>query len=80
MTQFEHQDGIAFILIYNSERNELYYMRFEEMIRFWNRACDGGRKSIRSEELDPRFFMKPKNGYIPYLDFINLDLELREEA
>jgi len=25
--------------------------------------------------------MKPKNGYyIPYLDFINLDLELREEA
>ena len=29
----------------------------------------------------PRFFMKPKNGYyIPYLDFINLDLELREEA
>lgn len=41
----------------------------------------GGRKSIRYEELDPRFFMKPKNGYyIPYLDFINLDLELREEA
>ena len=64
MTQFEQQDGIAFI-----------------MIRFWNRACDGGRKSIRYEELDPRFFMKPKNGYyIPYLDFINLDLELREEA
>ena len=56
-------------------------VRFEEMIRFWNRACDGGRKSIRYEELDPRFFMKPKNGYyIPYLDFINLDLELREEA
>ena len=81
MTQFEHQDGIAFILIYYSERNELYYMRFEEMIRFWNRACDGGRKSIRYEELDSRFFMKPKNGYyIPYLDFINLDLELREEA
>ena len=64
MTQFEHQDGIAFILIYYSERNELYYMRFEEMIRFWNRACDGGRKSIRYEELDHDFFMNQKTGII----------------
>ena len=41
MTQFEHQDGIAFILIYYSERNELYYMRFEEMIRFWSHLSGG---------------------------------------
>lgn len=81
MADFENQDGIAFILIYYSERNELYYMRFDELFRFWRRAQDGGRKSIRYEELDPRFFMELKHGYyVPYLDAMNLDLELRDEA
>ena len=60
MTQFEHQDGIAFILIYYSERNELYYMRFEEMIRFWNRACDGGRKKYPLRGIRSTIFYETK--------------------
>ncbi len=79
MQEFEKQEGIAFLIIYYSHRNELYYMRFQELLRFWNRAEEGGRKSIRYEELDPRFFISLRNGYyIPYLDMMNLDLELRE--
>ena len=43
-------------------------------------AENGGRKSIRFDELDPRFFLNLKNGYlVPYLDGINLDLTVREE-
>lgn len=79
MGEFERQGGIAFLLIYYSVKNELYYMRYKEMLRFWNRAREGGRKSIRKEELDPVFFLEIKRGfYVPYLDGINLDLESRE--
>lgn len=80
MKNFEKQQGIAFILIYYSSRNILYYMRFEELYRFWLRAQNGGRKSFRFDELDERFFMKFFRGcYVPYLDALNLDLELRDE-
>lgn len=79
MESFEKQGGISFFLIYYSDRNELYYMTFQEIKRFWNRAQEGGRKSIRFEELNPDFFMKLKNGCIvPYLDTIQKDLDLRE--
>ena len=79
MSDFEKQDGIAFLLIYYSERNILYYMRFRELLRFWERAQSGGRKSIRYEELDEKYFLKPARGYhVPYLDAMNLDLEERD--
>lgn len=80
MEKFEKQNGIAFFLIYYSAKNILYYMRYEEMLGFWNRAKEGGRKSIRFDELDERFFFEVKQGvFVPYLDMVNLDLELREE-
>ena len=54
-------------------------MRLEELLVFWNRAKEGGRKSFRFEELDDRFFLEFKRGYyVPYLDAVNLDLELRD--
>ena len=78
MEQFERQGGVAFLLIYFSGSNLAYYMRFEELLTFWNRAKEGGRKSFRMEELDPRFFMDMKtNLYLPYLDRMNLDLSMR---
>ena len=67
------------MLIYYSSRNLAYYMRFEEVQHFWNRAARGGRKSIRFEELDPLYFLELKQGFfIPYLDAMNRDLEARD--
>ena len=81
MEKFEKQDGISFIIIYYSARNELYYMRFQELRRFWMRGQEGGRKSVRLEELDPSFFMQLKGGiYVPYLDMIQKDLDLQEDT
>ena len=54
MEKFEKQGGISFLLIYYNGRNELYYMRFEQIKKFWDRAEQGGRKSFRLEELDLR--------------------------
>ena len=79
MRAFEKQDGIAFLIIYYSARNELYYMPFKEIDSFWNRAKEGGRKSVRYEELNPKYFMTLKNGcMVPYLDALQIDLENRD--
>ncbi len=47
MGEYERQGGISFLLIYYSGRNSLYYMRFEEILKFWKRAQEGGRKSFQ---------------------------------
>lgn len=79
MENFEKQRGISFLIIYYSTRNQLYYMRYEEIKRFWERAKNGGRKSFRLEELDPEYFMSWKNNcYVPYLDYIQKDLDTRD--
>ena len=53
-------------------------MRCAEMERFWERGRNGGRKSIRIEELTEKFFLKMSGGYVPYLDALQKDLEERE--
>ncbi|MEE1027476.1 MAG: Holliday junction resolvase RecU, partial [Agathobacter sp.] len=69
MNQFEKQDGIAFILIYYTHRDEFYYLRFETLKKFWDRAVNGGRKSFRLEELEEDFFLPKINGIlVPYLN------------
>ena len=79
MEQFEKQDGIAFLIIYFSKRNELYYMTYKELHKFWMRAEEGGRKSVRYEELNPAYFIELKNGcFVPYLDVLQMDLEQRD--
>ena len=79
MGEFEKQDGIAFLIIYYSARNTLYYMKYDELLKFWNRAKDGGRKSIRYEELNTNYFMQLKNGcYVPFLEMLQKDLEERD--
>lgn len=79
MENFEKQSGISFLIIYYSTRNQLYYMRYEEIKRFWDRAKNGGRKSFRFEELNPEYFMSWKNNcYVPYLDYIQKDLDARD--
>lgn len=80
MGHLEEQNGISFLLIYYTARNEIYYMRYEEVKKFWDRSISGGRKSFRIEELDPKFFIPLKETFfVPYLEKINLDLELRDE-
>lgn len=79
MGNFEKQEGISFLVIYFSNRNELYYMRYSEMKTFWERAQNGGRKSVRHDELSREFFFELKDGmYVPYLEMLQKDLNLRD--
>ena len=79
MEDFEKQDGVAFILISYTHRNEFYYMRFSELAKFWKRAKEGGRKSFRYDELNSEFFLKETPGiFIPYLEALQTDLSYRD--
>lgn len=81
MEQFENQGGIAFFLIYYTHRELFYYLPYEMLRFFWDRAVKGGRKSFRFEELNPEYILPQKNGiFVPYLDILSKDLEDRELA
>jgi len=78
MSEFERQGGIAFILIYYFKKEQFYYLTFQKLHFFWERAKNGERKSFRYEELDPEFFLPVNQGLlIPYLDALQKDLEMR---
>jgi recombination protein U len=78
MRKFEKQGGIAFFLIYYTHKDILYYLPFEMLDFFWQRAQSGGRKSFRFEELNPEYVLPQKHGIlVPYLDALQKDLEDR---
>ena len=78
MEKFESQEGVAFLLIHFTEKDAIYYMRYKEIKKFWDRSKEGGRKSFRYEELNSDYFLEIKRGFfIPYLDCIQKDLDER---
>ncbi len=79
MGDFEAQGGVAFFLIYYTGRDELYYLPYEYLKLFWDRAQNGGRKSFRHEELNPAYVIPKQEGVlVPYLEVLKIDLEDRE--
>lgn len=80
MTEFEQQDGISFLIIYFSHCNEYYYVPYRDMMRFWNRAGAGGRKSFRREELDQSYRIRVQGEvFVHYLEMLQRDLDGRED-
>lgn len=79
MEAFEKQQGISFLILYFTRREEIYYMPFRDVKRFWDRLMEGGRKSFRYEEIDLSYRIYQHDAFlVPYLDAIQLDLERRE--
>ena len=78
MEEFEKQEGIAFLILYFSHRKEYYYMRFLEMMEFWDRMNEGGRKSFLYTELDRKWFLREERNRIPLLKGIQMDLDVRK--
>ena len=79
MRLFEKQGGIAFFVIYYTHKETLYYLPYEMLRYFWDRAKEGGRKSFRVDELKPEYIMQKKsNIFVRYLDMKQKDLDDRE--
>lgn len=81
MREFEEQGGIAFLILYYTMLDELYYMPFSEVATVWKRMEDGGRKSFTYEELDKHLPIRRKGEYLcHYLEPFAQDFSERREA
>lgn len=80
MKEFERQGGVAFFLVFYSAKDVFYYLRLSKLLYFWERMKSGGKKSFRYEEIEPEFILPSKHGVlVPYLDSMQLDLQLRDK-
>lgn len=80
MKEFEAQQGISFLIIFFTVRNELYYMPFQELKYYVERIAQGHPKNFKYEELDKNNFIHAKNGIaVHYLEPLSRDLMGRSE-
>lgn len=78
MKEFEEQGGIAFILLQFTGEDEIYYLPFSDLYRFWKRMEAGGRKSFTYEEVDKDFQVRAyRDILVHYLEPLQKDLERR---
>lgn len=78
MKNFEEQDGIAFIIIYYTHKDEAYYIPFSDLERFYLRSVNGGRKSITYNEINKDYRITlHKSVPLHYLEMLNKDLNER---
>ena len=75
MQAMEEQNGIAFILLYYTHRHEAYYVPLSDIVLFWYRGKNGGRKSFTYDEIDKTLQIPIKNGvFLHFLEQLQLDL------
>lgn len=79
MADFEKQGGVSFLIIYYTGRDEIFYLPYADLQRFWNRKEQGGRKSFRYEELNRDYLLHRGHGVlVPYLEGLKKDLFSRD--
>ena len=79
MKDFEKQGGIAFIILMFTHKNEIYYVPFKDVLRFYERGENGGRKSFTYKEIDKDYLVSQSKGVlVHYLEQLQKDLESRD--
>mgnify|MGYP002852319003 CR=1 FL=1 len=80
MKDFEKQGGIAFFIVYYTERDECYYLPLRDMLNFFERANEGGVKRFYYDEIDKTFLIKGSGSTpVHFLEQINLDIISRDK-
>ena len=81
MKEFEEQGGIAFIILHFTALDEMYYMPFRDLEKFWKRMEAGGRKSFTYDEIDKTYQIRASRDIlVHYLETIQKDLKERDTA
>jgi recombination protein U len=79
MRDFESQQGISFLVIAFTARNQFYYMRFSELTEYLNRREQGHANNFKYQELNPDYFLRQKGGaLVHYLEGLSKDLQERD--
>jgi len=71
MEQVLMQNGLAFVILSFSSNNEIFIMKAQQIITFWNRMLDGGRKSITKKEVELTSHKIPL-GFQPRIDYLKI--------
>ena len=80
MKEFEEQNGVSFLIIYFTDQDVYYYLRFKKLYEFWQRAENGGPKSFNYDELEPEYQISPHEGvFVHFLEQLQMDLLERED-
>ena len=69
--------GIGFILIYFNKLGIIYLLETKDLLFFYNRSLNGGKKSISIDELE-KICLKTKESFpirIPYLDLVDVIID-----
>ena len=78
MSNFEKQGGVSFIILYFSTCDEKYYIPYTDILSFWNRAKEGGRKSFTYDEVNKEYKIRSARGImVHYIEMIQKDLNNR---
>ena len=81
MKEFEEQGGIAFIILHFTALDEMYYVPFRDLEKFWKRMEAGGRKSFIYDEVDKTYQIHASRDIlVHYLETIQKDLTERDSA
>ena len=81
MKEFEEQGGIAFIILHFTALDEMYYLHFRDLEKFWKRMEAGGRKSFIYDEVDKTYQIHASRDIlVHYLETIQKDLTERDSA
>jgi len=75
MEMFVKQQGVAFLLVHFAKLGEYYYLPFETLKFHWQKAEQGGRKSIAYADFDKTLAVNVKDGIVHYLEALAKFLE-----
>ena len=80
MREFEQQGGVSFILVSYTGLEEMYYVPFRHVEKFWRRMEEGGRKASPTTRWNKAFRVRAfREFFVHYLEAMQRDLELRED-
>ncbi|HEY4551197.1 MAG TPA: Holliday junction resolvase RecU [Bacillus sp. (in: firmicutes)] len=71
MREVMNQKGICFVLLRFSLTEEVFYLETKQLLVFWDRMNNGGRKSITKEEIINNGLCIPL-GFQPRIDYIKI--------
>lgn len=81
MEDFRRQGGLAFLLVSFTARGEYFLFPVEQLRKYWDEACQGGRKSVPYEAFSREYEIEQRGGgLLPYLEAVARYLEETEEG
>lgn len=78
MGEFENQGGVAFLLIYYSTDEKIYYLPYRDMINIIKNCKKEKKSSFNINDLDMKYMIDVKNKLtFPFLQKVELDINNR---